>query len=417
MQQPSVIRRLAPVTFLVFGVWALLVATFAGQLVFTIGLSWSDAILVSLRDWYPWILLAPVVAWLAARFPFERDELALSIPVHIAACILAVLACELLSRPIPAPLPPFRDQSPQLPLRDRDRPSLPDSDRGPGPPPGAFGDPARPRLAQRNLDLRRPVFMNALVLRSRFNIPVYWIIVTIVNALAWYRRSKDRERHTAELESRLAQAKLQALRMQLHPHFLFNTLNAISSLVHKDPNAADEMIANLSDLLRATLDTSEPEITLRRELEFLDRYLEIQQARFGDKLDIQRDLSPAALDQLVPALILQPIAENAIRHGLEPATGAGTLRLEARLAGNTLYLNVCDRASQCPPPAPPPKPSQVAGPNPQSPSRGVGLSNTRARLAELYGARASLTFTNTPGLGSTVSIEIPAHTTPLPPSP
>ncbi len=237
--------------------------------------------------------------------------------------------------------------------------------------------------------------VHAAVLKSRTNVPIYWVVVSIVHALTYYRRSQERERKAVELEARLADAKLHALRMQLHPHFLFNTLNAISTLVHRDPRAADEMIGNLSELLRATLDTSEPEIPLHQELSFLDRYLEIQQVRFGDRLRIEKVIDATALDAQVPTLILQPLVENAMRHGIEPQTTPGLVRIVARRVGDALHLTIHDNGTP-------------AKPGPKS-REGIGLPNTRARLQEMYGNLGCLTLTSASEGGFTVDLEIPYH--------
>ncbi len=392
MKRPNSLRRHLAVWALIYGLWALLVLAFAGQLVFTAGLGWFEALRLALRDWFGWALLAPLVAWLAFRFPLDRQELALTIPVHLAACILAVVAAEFLVRPFatPQPLPPGPAGGP---LRLRGAP-LPE---GPGlrPLPERTG-PREPGFDPRPLpspEARRSVMVNSLLMRARFNVPVYWIIVSIVHAFTYYRRSEERERQAAELEARLAQARLDALRMQLHPHFLFNTLNAIAALVHKDPQAADEMINNLGELLRATLENSEPEIPLRRELEFLDRYLDIQQVRFGDRLKIEREIDPQALSGRVPALILQPLVENAIRHGIEPTTGAGIVRIQAQRVGQTLQLLIRNNGEALDTP---------------SPAReGIGLANTKARLEALYGSKAALTLSRPAGGGCTVALSLP----------
>src|SRR5262245_13158460 len=142
------------------------------------------------------------------------------------------------------------------------------------------------------------------------------------------RRQQEREVHASQLEARLAEARLAALRTQLQPHFLFNTLHAISTLVHEDPEAADRMISRLSDLLRLTLERSDtPEIPLREELQYVDRYLEIQRIRFPDRLTVVIDVEPAALEAAVPTLILQPLVENAVRHGIAPRSAAGRIEI------------------------------------------------------------------------------------------
>ena len=384
MNRPASLRQQVALWALGFGFWCLLVLAFAGHVVFTSDLSWTDAAIVSLRDWFPWIILGPAVAWLAIRYPLERQNLALSIPVHIAACLAAVVLSELVSRPAPGgpgqlPGPP--------PYRMRPEGEPPD-----GAPPFTPGE--RPRLPGQPQHPR--TFLNGVFMRARFTMPIYWVIVSFVHALTFYRRSEARERQAAELEARLADAKLQALRMQLHPHFLFNTLNAISTLVHKDPRAADEMIANLSELLRATLDTAEQEIPLRQELAFLDRYLEIQKVRFGERLRVDKQIDAATLDARVPALVLQPLVENALKHGIEPNPGPGIVGIRAARRNDTLQLTVRDNGA-----------GMNGGAN--SSGGGIGLANTRTRLQELYGQRASLVLHSLAEGGCAVDLEIPYH--------
>lgn len=411
MNRPAAIGSQLWLWALLFGLWALLVLGFTAQLVFTTDLPAADALRVAARDWLPWAALAPGVVWLAWRFPFERGRWPLSLAVHLAACGLALAACEWFARavgPAPAPgefrfvgppggpgpgapsqpFPPLRPEpGPRGPWREPAAPSeaAPLPPQPPRPrPPGAEPRPVEPREARRR---------NA-ILRAKFNLPVYWVLVSLVNTLRFYRRAEERARRALELEARLADAKLQALRMQLHPHFLFNTLNAVAALVHKDPRAADEMITNLSELLRATLDTAAQEIPLRQELEFLDRYLEIQQMRFGERLRVEKDLDAAALEALVPTLILQPLVENAIRHGIEPARGPGVVTVRARRGENgVLLLSVRDSGG---------------GPAPrEKPSPGIGLANTRARLEALYGRAARLSLHTDAEGGFTVEMEIP----------
>jgi LytS/YehU family sensor histidine kinase len=182
--------------------------------------------------------------------------------------------------------------------------------------------------------------------------------------------------------------------MQLNPHFLFNTLHAISALVHKDVEAADRMIARLSDLLRYALESTDAqEVPLRQELGFLNRYLEIEQTRFGDRLTVRLDIAPETLDALVPNLVLQPLVENAIRHGIEPRAKPGRIDLRARRENGRLKLEVCDNG--------------VGLPSGRIPEEGVGLSNTRARLQQLYGEGHCFELGDAPGGGLMVSVELP----------
>jgi two-component system, LytTR family, sensor kinase len=199
---------------------------------------------------------------------------------------------------------------------------------------------------------------------------------------------------SARLETRLMASQLQALQHQLHPHFLFNTLHAISTLVHRDPERADLMIERLSDLLRITLKkVGVQEVELAEELEYLCAYLDIEQVHFGNRLRIEYRIDAAALDVLVPTLILQPIVENAIRHGLEPMTRPGTLTVEAQADGDTMWLRVRDDGAGLP--------------KSWKRREGVGLTNTRSRIDRLYGEQAALTVRENPGGGVLVDIYIP----------
>jgi sensor histidine kinase YesM len=185
--------------------------------------------------------------------------------------------------------------------------------------------------------------------------------------------------------------------MQLHPHFLFNTLHAISTLIHRDPDAADEMVTQLSDLLRMTLDTiGVQEVTLREELEFLQRYLDIQQTRFQDRLHVTLDIPPDTLDARVPNQALQPIVENAIRHGLDGRASGGVIEIRARGTASMLQLTVRDDGPGI----------KINGEAPK-PEAGIGLANTRARLKQLYGPLASLDLTNSSKGGTLVTMLIP----------
>jgi LytS/YehU family sensor histidine kinase len=224
----------------------------------------------------------------------------------------------------------------------------------------------------------------------------YAAIVGLSYALGYYQESRARAVKTANLEARLAEARLKTLEAELHPHFLFNTLHAISTLLHTDPEAADRMISRLSDLLRLTFDRSgAAEIPLKEELEYLQKYLQIEQIRFQDRLSMKFDIDPETLDIEVPRLILQPLVENAIKHGISPRSGAGLVQVSAKREDQTIWIEVRDNG---------------VGLSSNALARfnsGVGLSNTRARLDCLYGQAHRLEFTDREGLS--VRMVIPAR--------
>ena len=223
---------------------------------------------------------------------------------------------------------------------------------------------------------------------------VYSIIVVISHAADYYQRYR-------EGELRASQAQLQALKMQLHPHFLFNALHSISALVHSDPEAADKMIARLGDFLRLTLESSAAQVVpLRQEIEFLNCYLEIERIRFRDRLTTRIEVDPQVLDCGVPNLILQPIVENAIRHGVSQRAAHGHVEVTAARAGSALRLEVRDNGRGLPEGA-------SAAPPAHGTKGGVGLANTRARLQRLYGAAHRFELANSPAGGAVVTLEIP----------
>jgi len=227
----------------------------------------------------------------------------------------------------------------------------------------------------------------------------YWAIVIAFYAMHYYHESQQRERDAAKLQMTLAEARLEVLRSRMNPHFLFNTLNSISTLALKgDNDATAEMLARLSELLRVSLDERCPhEVSLSHELELLDRYLAIQRVRFADRLTVCQRIGDDTQDALVPSMILQPLAENAIRHGIDAHCGAGTVTIESERRDGSLHLRVSD--------------SGPGFPNEASIGRlGVGLSNTRARLEQLYGERQRIVFGRSEQGGGTVTVTIPYHT-------
>ena len=280
-----------------------------------------------------WALSTPLIVWLARRYRLDHGAWARPLAVHILAGItLALLQCGVHGLIVKAIM-------------------------NPGPP-----------LA---LALLLPSFY--------FNIDkmlmIYAVIVLVTHAVDYYGRLKEKEIKTLQLESQLVKAELSALKMQLQPHFLFNTLNAISSLMHSDVESADRMIVRLGDLLRLTLDSSGLQTArLKDEIDVLKKYIEIEQIRFKDRLRVDLDIAPEVLEAKLPTLILQPLVENAIRHGIAPRAAGGHVAISARRAGTVLELRVTDDGVGMPK-----EPSE-------GDREGVGISNTRSRLEKLYGS-------------------------------
>lgn len=228
----------------------------------------------------------------------------------------------------------------------------------------------------------------------------YSVILGVLHALTYHRTSREREEEAkhllveqARLKAHLVQAELGALKMQLQPHFLFNTLHAISTKVlQQETEEADRMITRLSAFLRLTLEsTGKAEVPLASELEFLESYLAIQRVRFPERLRVKIDVDPGVLTALVPNLVLQPLVENAIRHGIEADPASGRISVSASRDGDDLVLEIADDGVGLS----------------ADPGVGVGISNIRARLAQLYGPRASVSLEGEPGLGTTATLRLP----------
>jgi sensor histidine kinase YesM len=253
-----------------------------------------------------------------------------------------------------------------------------------------------------------PAFIFLLILAFHQGIVTYFTVLSIQYGFRYYRQYREREQqalrlelHTSELETQLVNAQLSALKMQLQPHFLFNTLNAIMVLVRQQKGLqAEEMLAHLSDLLRCVLeDVEAQEVSLRRELEYLQLYLSIEQVRFPDRLRTEVSADPAILDAAVPQMGLQPIVENAIRHGLGKSSSAGKIQISATRVNDMLEIKVQDDG--------PGFPDGNA-----SQGRGIGLANTRTRLHQLYGGSAKLTVENGELGGAIVIMLVPYHLAP-----
>lgn len=231
-----------------------------------------------------------------------------------------------------------------------------------------------------------------------FNFIIFLMIAGVFHAALYYRDLRGRQLREADLEARLAHAELNVLRMQLQPHFFFNALHTISSLMVSDVPTAHRVIAALGDLLRSSLDhTARQEIPLRDEMAFVGRYLEIQQARFRSRLTVETDVPVALLDALVPSLVLQPLVENAIRHGIQAHTGSGTIWMIAERTGDRLVLTVRDNGSPAPAPAHEP------------PAPGIGLRNVESRLTQLYAGASNFRALRAADGRFEVTLALPFH--------
>jgi two-component system LytT family sensor kinase len=227
---------------------------------------------------------------------------------------------------------------------------------------------------------------------------IYWLLLLFSHALNYYQSYRQGQLRAAQLETQLAQSQLEALKMQLHPHFLFNTLHSISSLLNKDTAAARRMITRLGDFLRLTLENAgTQEVTLQQEMEFLNGYLEIERVRFQDRLTTEVTVDPEMLDVRVPNLILQPIVENAMRHAIATHTSTGRIEITAVARNGSLRIQVRDNGPGLS------KNQSLLG----HPGQGVGLANTQARLQRLYGSRYRFELSNHPAGGLIVTLEIP----------
>lgn len=342
------------------GLWGALVLLFAAPLALSSSVSWRQTIKFGAYFWSLWLFFLPAVAWFAFRFPLERRSLLRNLALHLLACLFLVLATRI----------SFRVIDKVLPMATLSRPVGP---------PAAFG-----------------VFHG---FRAALDVLVYCSLVGACQAVRYFQISQDRERRAAELEASLTSAKLQALRMQLNPHFLFNTLNSIAALVYVNPRAADEMLGDLSELLRRSLDSmEEQEIPLEQELKFIGAYLSIEQKRFGERLCLEQRVPEELLKALVPALLLQPLVENAIRHGIEPQRSPGLISIEAKQEDATLHLIVRDNGRGLP-----------STETSQSGRRGIGLANTQARLQELYGSNQRFVLGKAEPQGCQVDVHLPLH--------
>ena len=355
---PTFFQSLSRVALIV-AFWTLVGLAFASQFYLSSTLlgrtvTWNQAITYSLGDWYVWALLSVPVLRFARRFPPETDQPWRTAGLHLLAALLTSLTYVVLRSLV--------GQVHSLLIDE----------------PVGF----------------REVFQPLLVKTFPFNLLIYGVIISAAHAIDYYRKYHERTVHALELEKHLTEARLQSLLRQLKPHFLFNTLNGIASLMHRDVDAADRMIVRLSELLRLTMNrTGQPLAPVRDEIGFIEKYLEIERIRFSDRLPTQIDVQPDALDAEVPSLIIQPLVENAIRHGLEPHARPGRIEIRVWRDAGHVKLSVRDNGGGMPPGG--------------FTREGIGLANTRARLHELYGDRHGFELANHPDGGLEVRLTLP----------
>jgi two-component system, LytTR family, sensor kinase len=347
--------------------WALAVATplgwssvafvYFGMLAVGRPLTFEHALLAGLQDWYPWALLSPLIFWLGQRFRLGGKGWAIAVPVHLVCGTAVALGDLALVTVINQYFGPTVSYV------------------------GTFGE-VYPRIVLRYF---------------HFAFIIYWVIVAAAHAMEYYRTSRDRELEALRLQAELTQAQLAALRMQIQPHFLFNTLHTIASLVRDGRSeAATSTIARLGELFRQTLGNAQRnEVALRDELSFVQAYLEIEQTRFSDRLAVRFEVDPATLEARIPTMALQPLVENAIRYGMARDPRAGRVEVRTLRSNGSLRVEVANDA-----------PDASA---PRERQEGVGLANTRARLSRLYGAAARLDLEVIQGRGTVAVLEVPWH--------
>jgi len=412
---------------------------------------WLKIADLSLRGAYPWVLLAPYVIWLASRFLVERGRLRVSLPVHLVACGLFAIASQMLTTRSMAKrnfvVRVFESREGKMTRRgfltnglltSVETPNPGDQvsvhsytshlgdirtkvivTAGPGEKPlpaqllEATNGPATNLVSDEDLirqirlgvdhvpletaeaGWRSSVRYDSRLFSSLLNVLAYGSLAGLVHAVHFYRRSRERERRAVLLESHLAKARLHTLQAQLQPHFLFNALNAVATLLRRDARAAQEALTSFSELLRLALNQSDKqEVLLREDLLFVERYVEIQQTRLGDRFRFDQSVEPSTLNCLVPTLLLQPLVENSIRHGIELSSTPGIVRVVIQPNGERLLLAVEDNGVG------------LATEEEQR-KTGIGLSNLRARLEALYGQDQKIEVLSRAEGGVAVRLEIP----------
>lgn len=315
-----------------------------------------------MTDFYVWGIFSPLIFRLSRRYPIERGNIVRGLTFHIVVGLIFVIAITAITIPIVWSL-------------------------------GFANSTTHPTFG---------AFFNKLIINPFYvhqGLLAYWGTVVVAHAYEYSRQVRVGRTRASELSAQLAQAQLAALKMQIHPHFLFNTLNSVAALLHKDVEAADRMIARLSDFLRITLQSSATSVvTLGEELEFLQAYLDIERIRFQDRLIVELTIAPDVLEARVPNLILQPLVENAVRHGISKQIAKGHLWIDARRQDRRLLIRIGDNG---------PGTGNCNGNSRRSFSGGLGLANTRARLEQFYGDFEFDIVDSKDRGGTTVTLNVP----------
>jgi signal transduction histidine kinase len=307
----------------------------------------------TLLDWYTCAIFTPAIFAVARRFRLDSGQWLQALPVHLAACVTFILLKLALFLPLAR----------------------------------AFG------WSEDDVDLVRWIYADGFAL-----LIVYITVAGARYALDYYESYHERLIKTAELESRLSRVQLDAVRARLHPHFLFNSLNALSTLIHKDAQAADRMVLELGELLRRSISETTPiEVPLREEIGFVERYLNVMQIRFGERLRVTIETTPEVQEAYVPNLLLQPLVENAIVHGVGQSVTAGEIIVRARRDRDALELTVFDDGP---------------GLSSEACKDGIGMRNTRQLLQQLYGDQQTLALSERTGGGVIARVLLPFHESP-----
>jgi len=350
------------------------------------GWPWTIALRLAVIDWGPWIVFSPFVLWLGRAAHIDQKTWKWAVPLHFAACLATVVLFEtIFSYGAERRTLAHFNQRHRLPTARGE--GLDDTGFGapPGPPPRvwpSFQHPGARRFSH-----------------ARFTFPVYCVLLAAAHAMAFHRRSLERERQAMRAEASLAEARLAMLQAKLNPHFLFNTLNSITHFVRESPQQAEDMIASLSELLRSVLaNADQREVSLATEMSFIDSYLAIQQIRFGERLQVTREVDPNALVAAVPTLLLQPLVENAVIHGIAPQRAGGKLAIKVMRREERLRIEIADTGVGLEAPR-----------SVRHSSSGLGLGVTRERLRSLYQTRHTFTLGPNAGGGALAVIDIPYH--------